>query len=80
MAANDQPRWPHRVGHFSRQLGGYPVWRDVFEGKMRCSLEEAIRTHRVATFVCEDEAKNYAEYRNAMTLRYGTDDVQAIKL
>lgn len=80
MATGEQPRWPHRVGPYSCQLGGYPVWRDVFEGEMRCSLEEAIRAHRVATFVCESEADNYAEYRNVMTMRYGTDDVSAIQL
>ena len=71
------PRWPHRVTGY--QPGGYVVWRDVFEGNMRCTPEEAAQAHKVATFVCESEALNYAEYRNAMTLKYGTDDVGAIR-
>jgi hypothetical protein len=75
------PRWPHRTGEWSSDHGGgYPVWRDVFEGNMRCSLVDAIKAHRVATFICRADAQNYAEYRNAMTKKYGTDDVNAIRL
>jgi hypothetical protein len=73
------PKWPHRVGEWSEEHGGYPVWRDVFEGNMRCSLADAIKAHRVATFVSGSEAKDYAAYRNAMTKKYGTDDVSLIQ-
>lgn len=71
------PRWPLRVTGY--QPGGYVVWRDVFEGSMRCTPEEAAQAHKVATFVCESEALNYAEYRNAMTMKHGNDDVSVLR-
>lgn len=71
------PRWPFRVAPY--QPGGYVVWRDVFEGDMRCTVEDAAREHRVATFVTEAAALNYAEYRNTMAVKYGTDDVTVIR-
>ena len=71
------PRWPHRYEHFNSR--GYVVWRDVFEGEMRCALDDAVMAHKVAVFVCESEAKNYCEYRNAMTVKHGSDDVELIR-
>lgn len=71
------PPWPHRYQWVPGS--GYVVWRDVFEGDMRCTLEGAIKAHRVAAFVCESEAENYCNYRNYMALKYGTDDVHVIK-
>jgi hypothetical protein len=56
------PRWPHRCNYLPSL--GYVVWRDVFEGQMRCSLEDAVRTHKAAVFVCESEAEDYCRYRN----------------
>lgn len=72
-------RWPHRATSWQTDIGGYVVWRDVFEGNMRCTLAEAVKAHTVATFVTEDEATNYADYRNAMSEKYGTDDVNVIR-
>ena len=73
-------RWPHRVTGWQTDIGGDVVWRDVFEGNMCCTLDEAVKAHKVATFVTEVEATNYADYRNAMTKKYGTDDVNVIRL
>lgn len=73
------PRWPYRTTGYSSEHQGYVVWRDVFEGHMRCALNDAIKAHRVATFIFESDALNYAEYRNAMTQKYGTDDTDAIR-
>jgi len=70
------PRWPHRYKYLSSM--GYVVWRDVFEGDMRCALDDAVKEHKVAVFVCESEASNYCDYRNAMTMKHGTDDVSKI--
>ncbi|WP_294256181.1 hypothetical protein [Propionivibrio sp.] len=36
-------------------------------------------THRIASFVCESEAKDYCAYRNEMTKKYGSDDVTLIE-
>lgn len=55
-------RWPHRVHHLSEL--GYVVWRDVFEGKMKCSLLDAVLAHKTAVFVCEDDAKEYCAFIN----------------
>ncbi len=56
---------------------GYVVYRNVFDtGK--CTLEEGIKTHKVALFVTESDAKNYCDYRNHMTELYGKDDVTLI--
>ncbi len=61
-----EPRWPLRC-HYLSDLG-YVVWRDVFEGRMRCALEEAVRAHKTAVFVKEADAAHYVEYRNTMAL------------
>ena len=71
------PRWPHRYKYMSSM--GYVVWRDVFEGQMKCPLDDAVKTHKVAVFVTEMEASNYCEYRNAMTVKHGTDDESVIR-
>lgn len=68
------PHWPYRCEYLSSR--GYVVWRDVFEGKMRCALDDAVRTHTTAVFVTEREALNYCEYRNAMTMKHGTDSLE----
>lgn len=46
---------------------------------MRCTLEQAEQAHRAATFVTHEEARNYAAYRNAMAIKYGTDNVSKIR-
>lgn len=56
--------WPLRVALDPRETPCYVVWRDVFEGKMRCSLAEAIATHKQALFGCCSHAVEYAEWRN----------------
>lgn len=56
------PKWPHKYEWISEL--GYVVWRDVFEGDMRCTLREAVLTHKVATFVCEEDALDYCGYMN----------------
>jgi hypothetical protein len=61
--SNGFPRCPHRVKYLSGL--GYVVWRDVFEGEMKCSLDEAVRAHKVAVFVCESDAIAWCKYRNA---------------
>ena len=55
-------KYPHRYAYFSSI--GYVVWRDVFDGNMTCSFDDAVKTHKVAVFVTEEEAKNYCDYRN----------------
>jgi hypothetical protein len=60
--------------------GGYVVCRDVFEGNLRCPPHEAVMANKVAVFVTESEAQNYCDYRNAMAIKNGTDDVLAIRL
>lgn len=71
-------RWPYRCADYSSSRGGYVVWRDVFEGAMRCSEADAIEAHKQATFVCEADALDYCAYRNEATARLGTDDVTRI--
>jgi hypothetical protein len=66
-------RWPYRYEYLSDM--GYVVWRDVFEGDMKCSLHAAVRVHTVAVFVAESEACDYCKYRNDQTERLGTDAV-----
>lgn len=56
--------WPLRVAWDARRFPGYAVWRDVFEGQMKCSLADAIWTHTQACFVCESDAVEYAEWHN----------------
>lgn len=69
-------RWPHRVEHISGL--GYVVWRDVFEGVIRCSLRDAVLAHKVALFVSQDEAVDYANYRNTRTATLGTDAIDPL--
>lgn len=54
----------------------YVVYRHFDD--LRCSEEQMAMTHRVATFVCEAEARDYCAYRNEMTETYGSDDVARI--
>lgn len=56
---------------------GYVVYRQVF-GLRKCTLEDGIRAHKVALFITESEAADYCEYRNHMTWKYGSDDVDLI--
>lgn len=51
------------VEGYDTTRGGYPVWRG---------------DHAIATFVEEAEARQYADYRNAMVKELGTTDVAAI--
>ena len=64
--ASDQvyrfPKWPHKYQWVTGR--GYVVWRDVFEGNMKCSLDEAITAHTQAVFVFEDDASNYCNFKN----------------
>ena len=71
------PRWPHRFQYVVGE--GYVVWRDVFEGERECSMADAVAAHRCATFVTRAEAENYCDYRNAMAIKYGTDDTAMIR-
>ena len=57
------PAWPHRCAYLPDM--GYVVWRDVFQGEMECSIDVAVRAHKVAVFVCGSEAAEYCEHRNA---------------
>ena len=57
-----QRTWPYRLNWHNKL--GYVVWRDVFEGEMKCSLEQAVEAHRHAVFVSEAEAEAYCEWRN----------------
>lgn len=70
------PRWPYRYRYMEGM--GYVVWRDVFEGRPY-DLKDGILAHRQATFVIEADAKDYCLYRNQATMKYGTDDVMAIR-
>lgn len=60
--SNEMVAWPYRYRHVASK--GYVVWRDVFEGRMQCTIEDAVETHRVAVFVIESEAADYCDYRN----------------
>jgi len=62
-AVGATPAWPHRCAYLPDM--GYVVWRDVFEGRMECSIDVAVRAHKVAVFVCGSEAAEYCEHRNA---------------
>lgn len=55
----------------------YVVYRH-FED-LGCGEKQMAEVHRVATFVCESEAKDYCAYRNEMMAKYGTDAVEDIK-
>jgi len=55
----------------------YVVYRHIFD-LSRCTLEAGIRAHKVALFITESEAADYCEYRNHMTWKYGSDDVDLI--
>ena len=61
-AVGATPAWPHRCTYLPDM--GYVVWRDVFEGRMECSIDVAVRAHKVAVFVCGSEAAEYCEHRN----------------
>jgi hypothetical protein len=65
------PVWPHRMEYLSDL--GYVVWRDVFEGKMKCTLDAAVRTHKVAVFVSESEASAWCKHRNLTPELWGGD-------
>ena len=77
MEDSNMPRWPHRYEYLASM--GFVVWRDVFEGDRKCNLDDAVKGHKVAVFVTESEASNYCDYRNAITMKYGTDDVAVIR-
>ena len=55
--------------------GGYVVYRhlipDIFDQPGRA--DEAALAHRVATFVTEQEAADYCEYRNRLMDERGSD-------
>lgn len=82
------PEWPHeyiclyreQFGRLRDQVGhgGYLVYRRAFD-EAKCGLERGAEAHRVAIFVTESEASNYCDYRNAMTIRLGTDDTDGIR-
>lgn len=57
---------------------GYVVYRNCFPDSVVVHL--GARAHRMATFVCEVEAKEYARARNALIDRFGTDEVKPGKL
>ena len=65
--ASEAVVWPHRYAFFSSM--GYVVWRDVFEGDMRCALKDAVMAHKVAVFVLESDAKKYCNFRSAAAIR-----------
>ena len=56
------PKWP--LKHKWVNGRGYVVWRDVFEGNMKCPLDEAIAAHAQAVFVDEGDAKEYCTFKN----------------
>lgn len=63
LTAVVEPRkWPYRCTYLSDL--GYVVWRDVFDGQMRCPIDAAVRAHKVAVFVTESESEDYLRYRN----------------
>ena len=56
------PKWP--LKHKWVNGRGYVVWRDVFEGNMKCPLDEAIAAHTQSVFVDEADAKEYCTFKN----------------
>ena len=56
------PKWPLKYKWVTGR--GYVVWRDVFEGNMKCSLDEAVTAHTQAVFVDEADARNYCNFKN----------------
>ena len=42
---------------------------------MKCPLDDAVKAHKVAVFVCESEAAEYCQHRNALTAKLGTDEL-----
>jgi hypothetical protein len=56
------PKWPLKYQWVNGR--GYVVWRDVFEGNMKCPLDEAIAAHAQAVFVDEGDAKEYCIFKN----------------
>jgi hypothetical protein len=57
-----KPKWPLKYQWVNGR--GYVVWRDVFEGNMKCPLDEAIAAHAQAVFVDEGDAKEYCTFKN----------------
>jgi hypothetical protein len=55
-------KWPLKYKWVTGR--GYVVWRDVFEGNMKCSLDEAVTAHTQAVFVDEADAKDYCNFKN----------------
>lgn len=53
---------------------GYVVYRHFPE--MKCSVEDWAKAHKVAVFVCENEAMEFCVLRNDMTTKYGTDELK----
>ncbi len=53
---------------------GYVVYRHCFDVS-KCSLLEGAREHRQASFICEDAAIQYCDFRNAMIDKNGTDEI-----
>lgn len=60
--ASQLPRWSYRMDYIPSE--GYVVWRDVFEGEMKCSKLDAILAHKEAVFVLESEAIWYCSMKN----------------
>jgi len=56
------PKWPLKNQWVNGR--GYVVWRDVFEGNMKCSLDDAIAAHTQSVFVDEADAKEYCTFKN----------------
>lgn len=56
---------------------GYAVYRDLFD-LSKCTFAEGVKAHMVALFVSEAEAADYCQYRNHMTWKYASDDVDLI--
>lgn len=46
---------------------------------LTCSVEQMAEVHKIASFICDSEAKDYCDYRNQMTAFHGSDDVSLIR-
>ena len=55
---------------------GYVVYRHYDD--LTCSLDAMVRTHQIATFICESEAAEYCQHRNEQMVRNDSDDVALI--
>lgn len=56
---------------------GYVVYRQSFEA-LRCTLEEWVKVHRTADFITEGEASEYAEHRNLLVDKHGSDKLPEV--